>query len=169
MLIDEEPHLEHFGVKGMKWGQRKERAEARREAGIGGRHPEIPRSGIEKLGIVGGAYASYVIGGAVANRILSRRLLTNVTEENMVGKFAVAALGTAAGGVAAGALGVKYTRRLIDKHNQTRVSDFITKPKHLDMDDDQVNAAVTEHLKSMGLDMNNPRTKAKTTDYLRAG
>lgn len=155
--------LAHYGVKGMRWGQRKARAEARRESGIGGPHPEIPRSGTDKLGIAAAAYGSYIAGGIVTQKLLAKHIMKNANDSNLPGKVLGLAAVTAVGSIGAGALGVKYTRRLIDKHNQTRVSDFVNKPKDYD------EPAVHEHLKTLGVDMDDPKVKAKAIEYLKVG
>ena len=145
MEIQADDFLEHYGVKGMRWGKRKAKDESGSQQ-IGGRKPHIARSGGQKLLIAGGAYGAYSIGSAF---VMSKMLkgMGNVTEENMVAKMGAAGLAGTAAGIGAGVMAVKYTRRLIDKHNQKKVSELTQKPKGLDMSDDEVKAQVAAFLK----------------------
>lgn len=91
--------LEHFGKKGMKWGVRKSRT-----------GDWSTRSGAQKAGLVTGAVAGVVAGGAIANRLLGGRAPVLVTAANVAG----------------GIVGARLTRNLLQKEGKKTVSSLPT-------------------------------------------
>lgn len=71
MIIDEEPYLEHFGVKGMKWGQRKTRETGNSQKRTTGdtQSSEPQKKGLssnQKKALAGGAAAGAVVAALIA-------------------------------------------------------------------------------------------------------
>jgi hypothetical protein len=114
-----EDFLEHFGVKGMRWGHRKRRDEVARAKQFGGRGlRKAPRGDFrsrkltEKAALVGGGYVGFRLTKEVTNKILGSKV-----------PFAQLAI-EGAGAIA----GARAVRHILDRSNAVLLSD-LSKPK----------------------------------------
>jgi hypothetical protein len=71
MIIDEEVYLEHFGVKGMRWGQRRSRSQRKSENSSFAQRvrtdPQTRRRAIRGAKIAGGILAAGIAAAGIAN------------------------------------------------------------------------------------------------------
>lgn len=118
-----EDFLEHFGVKGMRWGVRKPRDEAYRRSFFGKapRGDWKLRTGKQKAALVGGGYVGSVVGTNIGN-FVARKLLASSNNQaaKLYGIAGGQLVGTGVGLVA----GVRGTRSIIDTIGDSRVSDL---------------------------------------------
>lgn len=78
MIVDEEVYLEHFGVRGMKWGVRKQRRKEAYQRLETHRHKQGKLTGWERAGAIGGGYAIGQVGAIAVMKATGNLQVANL-------------------------------------------------------------------------------------------
>lgn len=85
MIVDEETYLEHFGVKGMRWGRRKAKGSTGNPKKPLTKQEQAERD-IHRARVIKGSAAAVVVGGVATAIILHRAgeiKVTNLRKEHL--------------------------------------------------------------------------------------